>query len=183
MAELFDLFTMSMSTMNTRLYPRLYPLHRLLELSESELPHPIRLSREFIEPHGIYLLCDGRRLVIWIGFSTDPEVLSKIFGVATPVNISRNDELPELNNLLSWRVRSFISVLRNQYPNSFLSLQVVRQGVDATEVEWNAMMVEDGHSSYGLSYVDFLCRLHNQINHELSSSSLAERTALLSFLQ
>ena len=182
MAEIFNLSSMSMNLLNIHLYPRLYPLHRFLELPEGDEPAAVRLSQEFIEPHGVYLLMNGSKMFMWLGSMSDPEVLSKLFGVAQLTSITRNDALPELPNPLSTRIRSFVASLRYAYPN-YMPLQIIRQGIDAAEVDWHAMLVEDGHPTLGLSYVDFLCRLHNQINHEINSSSLAEKTALLSFLQ
>lgn len=182
MSEIYNLNGMSMALNSIYLYPRLYPLHRVTELPEGEEPAAIRLSQDFIEPHGVYLLVNGTRLLLWVGSMVDPEVLSRLFGVAQLSSIGRGDQLPELQNPLSSRVRSLIAALQYAYPN-YMPLQVIRQGLDAADADWQNSMIEDAQQALGLSYVDFLCRLHNQITHEMNSSSLAEKTALLSFLQ
>lgn len=182
MSEVYNLSSMSMALSSIYLYPRLYPLHRMEELPEGEEPAAVRLSQDFIEPHGVYLLVNGTRLLLWVGSMVDPEVLSRLFGVAQLSSIGRSDQLPELQNSLSSKVRSFIAALQYVYLN-YMPLQIIRQGIDAAEVEWQNALIEDTQQSLGLSYVDFLCRLHNQITHEMNSSSLAEKTALLSFLQ
>lgn len=166
------------------LYPKLYPVHRLMELSPDQIyPSKVRLSAELLEPHGLYLLDNGGQLLLWVGSVADPEVLSKVFGVAqaTAISTSPND-LPELPNAASQHARTLIQTIRAGY-EKHLPLTIVRNSLDPTEVRWQNNMVEDAQSSLGPSYVDFLCRLHNQINHEMTSASLAERTALLSFLQ
>jgi protein transport protein SEC24 len=175
---------MSMSELPVHFYPKLYPLHRLLELTPDQvLPPRIRLSQEFLEQHGLYLLDNGSQLLLWVGNMIDPEVLSKIFGVAQISALPAHpDHLPELANPASQRARHLISTIRSRYEKN-LPLTIIRQSVDPSEIHWQHAMIEDAQSSLGPSYVDFLCRLHNQINHEMTSASLAERTALLSFLQ
>jgi protein transport protein SEC24 len=184
MAALFSMMSAGMKELPAHFYPRLFPLHRLLELPPDQtVPPRIRLSQEFLEPHGIYLLDNGSQLLLWVGSMVDPEALSKIFGVAQVAALpSYPDSLPELANPASQRARHLIEMVQSRYDKN-LTLQIIRQSVDPSEVHWQNSMVEDAQGSLGPSYVDFLCRLHNQINHEMNSASLAERTALLSFLQ
>lgn len=114
----------------------------------------------------------------------DPEILSRIFGVAQVVALQtvNLDCLPEMNNPLSIQARRLVSKIHEKHAK-FIPIKVIRQSLDPAEIEWQCALVEDGQPSWGPSYVDFLCRLHGQITHEMSSSSLAEKTALLSFLQ
>lgn len=185
-AALFNLMSMSLAFLPVYLYPRLFPLHRLLdEQHDLKLPPPqLRLSQEFLEPHGLYLLENGFRLLLWVGNMIDPEILSRLFGVAQLSAIAAGPEynLPELNNTLSIKVRQLVSNLQSKH-HRYLPLHVIRQGLDPAEVDWQSNLIEDGQNTLGPSYVDFLCRLHNQINHEINTASLAEKTALLSFLQ
>jgi protein transport protein SEC24 len=183
-AALFNMMSMPMPLLPIHLYPRLYPIHRLTELSTDEdFPPQLRLSHEFLEGNGIYLLENGARMLLWVGNMVDPEILVKLFGVAQLVDIRvAGNALPELNNSLSLKARQLVDRIQARY-DRYLPLQLVRQSMDPTEVDWQNSLVEDAQTSLGPSYVDFLCRLHNQINHEMSSASLAEKTALLSFLQ
>lgn len=180
--------------MPIHLYPRLFPLHRLLEQEYESFPSQLRLSQEVLEAHGIYLLgifgawrclCveNGSRMLLWVGNMVDPELLSRMFGVGQLSSInSAVDSLPELNNSFSSKARSLIQKIQQQY-SKHLPLQIIRQSLDPAEVEWQSSLIEDGQTSLGPSYVDFLCRLHNQITHEINAASLAEKTAILSFLQ
>lgn len=122
--------------------------------------------------------------MIWIGSTVDPEVLSRIFGVAQVIALQTThlEYLPEINNPLSDQARRIISKIHEKYSKP-IPIKITRQSLDPSEIEWQCALIEDGQPSWGPSYVDFLCRLHGQITHEMSSSSLAEKTALLSFLQ
>ena len=165
------------------LYPRLFPLHRLLEQNnDGPIPECLRLSQEYLERHGIYVLENGLRMVIWIGNMVDPELLSMLFGVTQTAAIRSNiDTLPELDNPFSLRVRSLLHLLQQQRSNH-LWLQVIRQGLDPYEPEWNQLLIEDSYSGSS-SYVDFLCRIHGNVQQDMNSvPSLAERAAMLSFL-
>lgn len=127
---------------------------------------------------------DAERIRILICSMVDPEILSSLFGVAQAValNVTGMTCLPDLNNMLSYHARRLINQIQAKYDRT-LPLQIIRQGIDAADADWQQCLIEDAQTSLGPSYVDFLCRLHGQINHEMTSSSLAEKTALLSFFQ
>lgn len=60
-ASMVEIMSMSQSQLPVYLYPRLVALHRLSEQAPGEggeegEPPALRLSHEFIEPHGLYLL-------------------------------------------------------------------------------------------------------------------------------
>ena len=114
----------------------------------------------------------------------DPEVLSSLFGVAQAValNVVGTVALPDLNNALSYHARRLVDQIQAKYDRP-MPLLIIRQGIDAADADWQQCLVEDVQASLGPSYTDFLCRLHGQITHEMNSSSLAEKTALLSFFQ
>lgn len=175
----------------THFYPQLFPLSNILE-HEEILPACLRLSREHLSKDGMYLMNDGYNLTLYIGDSVDSNILKEIFGVTqlNAVNLisssSTSSNLQILQNARSAKIRQIITVLRSQNLPRHLNLRLVRQSVDiAEDAEFANSLVEDA-SSIAASYVDFLCRVHSQIQHNISQGStlsLAERTSILSFLQ
>lgn len=184
--SIHKLSDMSLSLTITHFYPQLFPLINILDHGEV-LPACIRLSREHLTRDGMYLLNNGTTLTLYIGDSVDPEILKDIFGVThlNAVNLT-STTLPILQNGRSAKLRQIITVLRSQNYPRHLSLRIVRQSVDiAEDAEFSGQLIEDA-SSMAASYVDFLCRVHSQIQTTISqgaSLSLAERTSILSFLQ
>lgn len=177
---------MSLLLTITHFYPQLFPLTNILE-HEEVLPACIRLSREHLSREGIYLMNNGNTLTLYIGDSVDSNVLKEIFGVPqlNAVNLVGSN-LPVLQNARSAKLRQIITVLKSQNYPRHLNLRLIRQSVDiAEDAEFASLLVEDA-SSLSPSYVDFLCRVHSTIQHNISqgaSLSLAERTSILSFLQ
>ena len=114
--------------------------------------------------------------------------MEQLWGASSP-DVT-GTKLPQLNTLFSYLVRSLLSLpfIANNAPCS--DLTIVREGMnDPVESEWReAAHLEESSASAtagkssqsNLSYVDFMCRMHGQIAHELSSSALAERAAVLS---
>lgn len=168
-------------------YPQLFPLSGILN-HEEVLPASLRLSREHVLRDGLYLLNDGHSLLLYVGDNVDPVILKEIFGVSqlNSLNLGATNSIPIIQSARSAKLRQIITVLRSQYPGNFLNLRLVRQSVDISEdADFSHQLVEDSTSS-SPSYVDFLCKVHSQIQHALtqgSSLSLAERTSILSFLQ
>lgn len=173
----------------THFYPQLFPLANVLEHGEV-LPACLRLSREHLTRDGMYLLNNGATLTLYIGDSVDSNVLKDIFGVtqlnAVNLSASFNSNLPILQNARSAKIRQILTVIKSQQSPHHLNLRLIRQSVDiAEDAEFASQLVEDA-SSLAASYVDFLCRVHSQIQHTISQGStlsLAERTSILSFLQ
>lgn len=129
---------------------------------------------------------NGFKLWFLVGDIVAPEILVKLFNVP---NIGQINplicQLPSLNNPWSKELGRIMQELQDSRSHS-LDLQVVRLGIDtALEAEvLQSIMIEDSTPA-GPSYADFLCKLHGQIQHDITHSSgsiLADKTALLSFL-
>lgn len=185
-----SLVSAPIDTLPTLLYPRLWALHHLSAEQDSSDPsryYPpcLRLSQDLIEQHGVYLLENGKRIIIWVGPQVDPALLENVFGVSQLAAISPNSRtLPDLSNDLSRRVRTLIAKLHHQRPHHHLSLSILRSGIDPWEPEWRLLLAEDSYPPGQIpSYIDYLCRAHGQIQQELATGpSLTERAALLNFL-
>lgn len=179
-----ELVSCAMETLPAILYPRLWALHNLSDQDPKRYyPACLRLTKEQLDPAGIYLIENGQRLMIWIGPQATPNILSDLFGASQVSAVNPNlSSLPELNNVLSTQVRTLLNKLHYQRSH-YLALTVIRSGIDPSEhTDWLPMLIEDAQAG-APSYIDFLCRIHGQIQQELSTGpSLTERAAMLNFL-
>lgn len=80
---------------------------------------------------------------------------------------SRSTDLPDINTRLSIQVRNILLYFNSFYPGKTFTAYVSRQGLDESAHEFMAQLVEDKHSN-SVSYVDFLCHIHRQIQLEVS---------------
>ncbi len=184
------LMSVSLTHYLEHFYPRLYPMTRLIDEDASStssyaLPACLRLSREHLSREGIYLLCNGHEIILYIGDGVSVTLLQNIFGqsLLNACHLQLDCQLPVLSNPASARLREAINALRSLAAFS-IPLKLIRQSVDvAEEAEWTHWMVEDS-SPTGPSYVDYLCRVHAQIQQVIAQGttlSLAERTSMLNF--
>lgn len=76
-----------------------------------------------------------------------------------------------------------IQKLQYQRPQ-FLWLSIIRNGLDPWEHEWAQLLIENAQpAAVSSSYLDYLCRIHGQIQQELTATpTLSERAAMLNFL-
>lgn len=120
--------------------------------------------------------------MIWVGQQSNPQLIEQIFGVSQLSNININmTSLPELNNAISQKLTTLMQKLQHGRAR-YLWLTIVRQGIEPSEHEWNQMLIEESQPGTA-SYVDFLCRIHGQIQQEVNAiPSLTERAAMLNFL-
>ncbi|THH07856.1 hypothetical protein EW146_g9184 [Bondarzewia mesenterica] len=152
------------------LYPRLLAIHDLddqiaLPNAEGwvEMPSLMRASHLFMETHGIYLIDNEEMMVFWIGAGASPQLLLDLFGVDDFVNIDpHTSELPVIESRLSAQIRNIVARRRAERGGRALKMFVARQNVDAAELEFSDMLVED-HNNASLSYLDYLSLVHKQI--------------------
>jgi protein transport protein SEC24 len=194
--EIYRLLSLSMTEMFNLLYPRIMRFgfdnalsHGGEPLSKSLTVRPTRLSRDSLNTNAIFAIPIANRLLIWISSQVHPSLLAEIFGnpnisAIQPEAYTQISSFPPPSGEASATFRRMIEEIASKCTGrSSTPIILIRFSLDSNEVDFMNLLVEDGQASIGPSYVDFLCRLHNQINHEMNSSSLAERTALLSFLQ
>lgn len=90
------------------------------------------------------------------------------------------DYLPALDNTLSNTVRSIVDALQNenfkQKPIELTSADFFRSSAQLC-----AFLLEDDSRAES-AYFEFICRLHNQINHELAIEKDTERGLLNNIL-
>ncbi|KAI8147373.1 Sec23/Sec24 trunk domain-containing protein [Fennellomyces sp. T-0311] len=142
------------------LYPRMVPIHTLLNGENTNIPLT-RLSCDRLEPTGIYTVEAPDATFVWIGQDVGSVLLENLFGVADLNQINPEmHQLPILDNAMS---RQLHQVLGNRL---LVPLKIVRQGLD-NGYEFGSALVEDETYSQ-MSYVDYLCMVHKQIQSEAS---------------
>ncbi|XP_072553739.1 protein transport protein Sec24D isoform X1 [Paramormyrops kingsleyae] len=147
-------------------YPRLIPLHDVDPVSMA-IPPPVRCSRERLSEQGLYLLEDGRQIILWLGQACPPTLVQSIFGVPSFAHVSAVvGTLPELDNPHSKRLRAIIDLITQQRPYS-MKLLVVKQK-EKMEALFLQRLVEDPGLHGGPSYMDFLCHVHREIRQILT---------------
>lgn len=151
-------------------YARMVPLHGLLERPQNAMPVPDKLwlSAEKLEPEGVYLLENGFEAFIFVGKAVAPQTCQALFGVPSleALDPARPLQLPELDSPLSSAVRALLDEVRRQR-SAYLRLRVVRRG-DPLESTFYSTLVEDRTPAGGMSYVEYLCFLHRQIQNKMS---------------
>ncbi|PVV04045.1 hypothetical protein BB560_001461 [Smittium megazygosporum] len=148
----------------------------------------VRATYSAFDPAGVYLVqTNSASLTLWIGRQVDSQVLHSLFGVDSAEKLSSTTTcIPILNNELNINARSVAIALSTScnyllpadQVNEYKSLddagsddvtalylppiQILRQGIDPQEISFVNILVEDKNND-GMSYVDFLCHIHRQI--------------------
>ncbi|GBG78109.1 hypothetical protein CBR_g26046 [Chara braunii] len=152
-------------------YPRMFALHDLPSEGEDNggvLPSPVHLSSEKLEHEGIFLLENGEDAYLWVGKGASPDRLYHLFGVQSVDEISPGHfVLKEYDNEHSKRLHAMLNQIRRQRC-SYLRLRVVRHG-DPLEHLFYSYLVEDKMQG-SMSYVEFLCHVHRQIQSKLAGA-------------
>ncbi|KAL8153605.1 hypothetical protein V2J09_011365 [Rumex salicifolius] len=148
-------------------YPRLISVHDLAskEISEAVIPTAIPLSSEHVSEEGIYLLENGMDALLYVGSSTDPQIVQQLFGTSRVDEIPTQLVLQQYDNPLSKRFSEVINEIRRERC-SYLSLKLCKKG-NPSGMLFYSYMVED-KSPAGLSYVEYLVHVHRQIQSKMT---------------
>jgi protein transport protein SEC24 len=155
-------------------YPRLFALETLEEdvgaLDASgapTLPQTLPLSLEKLESDGAFLLDDAVSLFLWLGRGVTQDFLEAVLQVRSMdgVDCSRLRLYP-VDNSLSIRVNRLVSAVRSQRPHLLQSVRVL-VAKDPFEGRFLSMLTDD-RAQASMSYVEFLCHIHRQIQSKTS---------------
>ncbi|KAL2996312.1 hypothetical protein AAZX31_10G266200 [Glycine max] len=149
-------------------YPRMMAIHDLdsKEDEDSVIPPFLPLSSEHVSDDGIYLLENGHDCLIYVGDSVNPDIVQKLFGVATVDKVPTLFVLQQYDNPLSKKLNEVINEIRRQRC-CYLRFKLCRKG-DPSGMLFFSYMIED-KSAGGFSYVEFLIHVHRQIQNKMSS--------------
>ncbi|KAH9933806.1 sec24-like protein [Fomitopsis serialis] len=160
------------------LHPRLMALHDLTmraampdpQTGLIRLPGLMRDSYIFMESYGIYLIDNEELLVLWIGSDASPQLLKDLLDVDDFLHTDPNMiQLPVLPTRLSEQVHNIIAY-RHAQRGWTPKLSIARQNMDGAELEFADMLVEDRNNA-AMSYLDYLCLVHKQINTVLTGGT------------
>lgn len=147
------------------LYPRCIKLHEWFN-NPTQVPLE-RASYDRLIPEGIYWIESHHAIFLWIGRSAPSELVRGIFGTSNfnEINPHMNllPEIPESD--VNQRLRDLYSE-RTAHTAYLPQLNVIRHGMDL-EVELSKVLIEDEVFGY-MSYVDYLCMIHKQIQNEVN---------------
>ncbi|KAG5654425.1 hypothetical protein H0H81_002614 [Sphagnurus paluster] len=175
--------SMAIRTLTHYIYPQVMALHDLeddVALPDQDghtrFPVVMRDSHMFMEAHGLYvagawgnqcllgnylLISDVENeesTIFWVGNSVSPQLLTDLFGVDDVLSLDpRLCQLPVLDTRLSIQVRNILTYRRLQRGGRLTRMYIARQNLDASEIEFSDMLVEDQNNG-NMSYTD--CKPH-----------------------
>lgn len=155
------------------LYPRLIPISHLAPehgqpdaSGNIQLPSSMRSSYERLLRDHAYLLENGQDLYIWLGRDISSDYLQAVFGTDDLQHVDpRQNIMPTLDTALSRQTRDIIGAIQAQRAWK-MPVHIVRQQLDM-ELEFANLLTEDKNNEQ-MSYVDYLCVVHRQIQTEIT---------------
>ncbi|EGV60069.1 beta-sandwich domain of Sec23/24 [Yamadazyma tenuis ATCC 10573] len=189
--DVFQMLNMPIERLMYHLYPALVELHSLYPhegLFPSEDANPSRfislprykdLSLHKLQD-GIYIMCDGKRVIVWVRPNANPLLIKDLFGdhIESIESIDAlNDELPDLPTDISTQARNIIKFFNSQINGlnniGSAGIQIVRETLDGSDIFFKEHLVEDGSklavNIHNSSYPDYLARLHKAIRVKLEN--------------
>jgi len=140
------------------IYPRLIQID---DLADTGFPAAIRPSYARLKQHGAYILDNGRSSMLWIGTNISSTFCQQVLDASAFMSVDTHQtKLAKLDNPSSQRVQQVLSTISDER-HAVYPLRIIKQK-DPTEAYFAAMLVED-KSNDALSYVDFLCLVHREI--------------------
>ncbi|CAL6424866.1 unnamed protein product [Bathycoccus prasinos] len=171
----FDIMSCSAEDCLRMMYPACYALHGGSEdagipendsieaLMKMKMPPRTALAGERIDARGIYLIDDGRKLLVWVGGQCEQKMITSIFGDQGCPDPFVDAYLPTISgNKVNEKVRNTVKRIRSRNQARYQALTVIRQGTPQEALLFNHL-VEDRASGGGMGYGDFLAQLHRLV--------------------
>ena len=112
---------------------------------------------------------------LWIGQAVSPDLLKSLFNVSEIGQIDpeiMQQGIPRLENDMSQKFHRLLSSSSSSRDNNSINdynpLNIIRQGIDNGFEFGNRLMEDETFSQ--MSYVDYLCMIHKQIQNEVTSN-------------
>ncbi|KAJ3433366.1 sec24-related protein [Anaeramoeba flamelloides] len=148
----------------TYVYPRFIPLVKLPSLDQLQF---FDLSSRYLKPRSVYLLEDGFRCFLWIGWKIGFGFFGKLLNSPSLNYLDlKKTILPKLNNEISQKVNAIIEQMQ-KISKVTLVPELVKRG-DFHEFYALSMLFCDSVNNQ-LSYPNYLDFLKNRINEEIGS--------------
>ncbi|GFR98794.1 SEC24 family, member A [Elysia marginata] len=143
------------------LHPHLYPLHKLsdenpIKRGKEEIPSAgvLQLSSANIERTGLFLMDTGEAMYLLVGSAVGDQVCHDVFDKPNFASLPDGMmDLPELDNPMSERIRSFVNYLMDSRPNGVVFL-VIRDDSKHRHLFFQHMLEDRTENS--MSYYEFL---------------------------
>ena len=188
---LFRMLKSDPSETTPSVYPRLFPLHFILEddgfqankkqkhddgdeasgTGNTDVFPPFPpcqwLSAEKLDGDGLYLLEDGSEILVWVGRNYPQDRLKEVFGVDTVDQLDARQSMlpPNLPNERNKRMNAFINAMRKAR-SGYMRMRILKRN-DSMETLFYNRLIED-RSVAGMSYVEFLCHVHRLIQNKFA---------------
>ncbi|GAA5928876.1 uncharacterized protein JCM15063_003994 [Sporobolomyces koalae] len=154
------------------LHPVFYSLHNMPKecgtISDAGviLPHPLPLSSERLERHGLFLIEDGQNIFLWVGRDAVPQLVMDVFDLPSYADLmSGKRSLPVLDNPFSQRVNAIIGKVREARRGPYYAhLYIVKEDGDAALRQWALSCLIEDRLEATQSYGQFLGMLKDKIN-------------------
>lgn len=145
-------------------YPRLFPVAALeLPISaDSAVPPPPTtwLSSEKLEGDGVYLLVSSAEMFVWVGRNAQQSVLQELFGAESVDQLTSAQPLPPPRSPQAEQLLALVNSQRAAF-TGYMRMRVLKRPDPLEHLFFNCL-IED-RSAAGMSYVEFLCQVHRQI--------------------
>lgn len=153
------------------LHPRLFAVHHLLKAGamppNGAVPEPIVLSSEMLELGGVYLLDNGSDLLLYVDQDLGEGLCQDLFGLPNADVLHRTPQplpLAQRDSAASRLLFELLNTVRLQRC-AFMRLRLAKKGDPYYGLFVN-LLVED-KSTAGMSYVEYLCHVHRQIQEKM----------------
>jgi len=122
---------------------------------------------EKFDAEGAYLVDDSTAMYIWVGRGVPQAFLEAVLQVRAMEGVDcARLRVFSVDNPLSIRVNKLMNAVRSQRPHLLQTVRVVAPK-DSLETRFLGMLTED-RAQTSMSYVEFLCHVHRQIQQKFN---------------
>lgn len=190
LVDLFNMLNMPLERLMYHLYPALIELHSLTPeegtIDEATgftiLPQYKDLTLKILD-RGVYILCDGIRVYVWLDPEANIMLIKDLFGEQYESIEEIDafiDELPDLQSEISQQARTLIRFLNKHIVGvESPSVQLIRKGLDGSELTFKELLREDAFggamkATNGIGFAEYLTSLHKAIKVQLESDKASQ---------